>query len=55
MNIQNFEAQLAKLNNKNLKIKYNNKILHQSKLINYFNGEISKEKTEKDLDKMLKK
>ena len=50
-----YEAQLAKLNNTNLKIKYNNKILHQSKLINYFNGEISKEKTEKDLDKMLKK
>ena len=39
---------------KNFKIKYNNKILHQSKLINYFNGEISKEKIEKDLDKMLK-
>ena len=50
-----YEIQLAKLNNKNLKIKYNNKILHQSRLINYFNGEISREKTEKDLDKMLKK
>ena len=50
-----YEVQIAKLNNETSKIKYNNKILHQSKLINYFNGEISKEKTERDLDKMLKK
>ena len=50
-----YELQLAKLNNDNFKIKYNNKILHQSKLINYFNGETSKEKVEKDLEKMLKK
>ena len=50
-----YELQLAKSGSEKLKIIYNNKILHQSKLINYFNGEISKEKTEKDLDKMLKK
>ncbi len=50
-----YELQLAKSGGEKLKIKYNNKILHQSKLINYFYGEISKEKTEKDLDKMLKK
>ena len=50
-----YELQLAKSRSEKLKIIYNNKILHQSKLINYFNGEISKEKTEKDLDKMLKK
>ena len=54
-NLGFYESQLAKSGNEKLKIKYNNKILHQSKLINYFNGEISKEKTEKDLDKMLKK
>ena len=50
-----YELQLSKKGNEKLKIKYNNKILHQSKLINYFNGNISKEKIEKDLDKMFKK
>ena len=39
----------------NKKIRYNNKILHQSKLINYFNGEYAKSKIEEDLDKFLKK
>ena len=37
------------------KIKYNNKILHQSKLINYFNGDYAKSRIEEDLDKFLKK
>ncbi len=37
------------------KIKYNSKILHQSKLINYFNGDYAKSKIEDDLDKFLKK
>ena len=37
------------------KVKYNNKILHQSKLINYFNGDYAKSKIEEDLDKFLKK
>ncbi len=37
------------------KIKFNNKILHQSKLVNYFNGDYSKSKIEEDLDKFLKK
>ncbi len=50
-----YQLQLSRLGNEELKIKYNNKILHQSKLINYFSGNISKEKIEKDLDKMLKK
>ena len=36
-------------------IKYNKDILHQSKLINYFNGDYSKSKIEKDLDNFLKK
>ena len=36
-------------------IKINNKILHQSKLINYFNGEGSSKKTSKELNDFLKK
>tara|TARA_B100001057_G_scaffold34039_1_gene30881 strand:+ start:2129 stop:3892 length:1764 start_codon:yes stop_codon:yes gene_type:complete len=45
-------------NNKNIirkKIKFNNKILHQSKLIKYFNGDYSKSKIEEDVNKFLKK
>jgi len=37
------------------KIIYNNKILHQSKLVNYFNGDYAKSKIEEDLNKFLKK
>ena len=37
------------------KIKFNNEILHQSKLVNYFNGDYSKSKIEKDLNNFLKK
>ena len=37
------------------KIKYNNKILHQSKLVNYFNGDYAKSKIEEDLNKFFKK
>ncbi len=37
------------------KIKFNNNILHQSKLINYFNGDFAKSKIEKDLNNFLKK
>ena len=36
-------------------IKFNKDILHQSKLINYFNGDYSKSKIEKDVDNFLKK
>ena len=43
------------INKSSKKIKFNNDILHQSKLINYFNGDYSKSKIEKDLDKFLKK
>ena len=39
----------------NKKIKFNNKVLHQSKLLNYFNGDYSKTKIEEDLNKFLKK
>ena len=37
------------------KIKFNNEILHQSKLINYFNGDYSKSKIEKEVSNFLKK
>ena len=37
------------------KVKFNNKILHQSKLVNYFNGDYSKSKIEEELNKFLKK
>ncbi len=43
-----------KKNNEN-KIKFNNDILHQSKLINYFNGDYSRSKIEKDINNFLKK
>ncbi len=36
-------------------IKFNKDILHQSKLINYFNGDYSKSKIKKDLENFLKK
>ena len=42
-------------NNIDKKIKFNNDILHQSKLLNYFNGDYSKSKIEKDIDNYLKK
>ena len=56
INFTNFYKKYLKeeeISNKN--IKYNNKILHQSKLINYFNGDYPKSKIEEDLDKFLKK
>ncbi len=37
------------------KIKINNKVIHQSKLINYFKENTSKENVEKDLNDVLKK
>ena len=45
--------EIAKETNK--KIKYNNEILHQSKLVNYFNGDFSNSKIEKDINNFLKK
>jgi len=41
--------------NINQKIKYNKKILHQSRLLNYLNGNYAKSKIEEDLNKFLKK
>ena len=37
------------------KIKFNNDIIHQSKLINYFNGDYSESKISKDTNNFLKK
>ena len=37
------------------KIKFNNDIIHQSKLVNYFNGDYAKSKIEKDVNNFLKK
>ena len=36
-------------------IKFNNDVLHQSKLVNYFNGDYSKSKIEKEVNNFLKK
>ena len=41
--------------NEKKKIKFNNDILHQSKIVNYFNGDYSKSKIEKDINNYLKK
>ena len=38
-----------------LERKFNKDVLHQSKLINYFNGDYSKSKIEKDVENFLKK
>ena len=38
------------------KVKYNDKILHQSKILKYYiDGDRNFKKTQKDLDKLLKK
>ena len=49
----NIQINDAEASNKN--IKFNNDILHQSKLLNYFNGDYSKSKIEKDVNNFLKK
>ena len=40
---------------KNKKIKFNNKIIHQSKVLNYFNEDSDKKNIKKDLENLLKK
>ena len=45
--------EISKENKK--KIKFNKEVMHQSKLINYFDGNYSKSKLEKDLQNFLKK
>ena len=55
-NIWNFTIIiLLKKKNQNKKIKINNKIIHQSKLVRYFENNMEVVKAEKELNKMLKK
>ena len=50
-----YNYHLAEKKNQNKKIKINNKIIHQSKLVRYFENNMEVEKAEKELNKMLKK
>ena len=50
-----YNYHLADKKNSNKKIKFNNKIIHQSKLLNYFSDDMDSEKVEKELEKRLKK
>ncbi len=55
-NLTSFYYTNIKINNTvTKKTKFNNNIMHQSKLINYFNGDYAKSKIEKDVDNFLKK
>jgi hypothetical protein len=54
-NLKIFYDTFVKLDKDNLNIKTNNKILHQSKLINYFKDDYSLKNIEKDLNDLLKK
>ena len=55
-NLTSFYYTNIKLDNILLKeIKYNNDVMHQSKLINYFKGDYSKSKIEKDVNNFLSK
>tara|TARA_B000000532_G_scaffold173264_1_gene140329 strand:- start:178 stop:795 length:618 start_codon:yes stop_codon:yes gene_type:complete len=56
-NLTSFYYTNIKINNDdvNKKTKFNNDVLHQSKLINYFNGDYSQNKIEKDINSFLKK
>ena len=55
-NLTSFYYTNIQLNNNELKkIKFNKDVLHQSKLINYFNGDYAKSKIEKDVENYLKK
>ena len=50
-----YNSNLIADQNKQKKIKYNNKIIHQSKLINYLLGETDKSRTEREVNDFLKK
>ena len=56
-NLTSFYYTNIKIINKDVKkkTKFNNDVLHQSKLINYFNGDYSQKKIEKDINNFLKK
>ena len=55
LNFQNFYDTFVKTDKDILDIKINNKILHQSKLINYFREDYPLKNAEKDLNDLLKK
>jgi len=46
---------LEDVKERRVNIKYNKEILHQSKLVNYFNGDFTNSKIEKELNNFLKK
>ena len=55
-NYTTFYSKHIKEENKELNdTKFNKDVLHQSKLLNYFNGDFAKTKIEKDLNNFLKK
>tara|TARA_A100001234_G_scaffold182198_1_gene165110 strand:+ start:3166 stop:4923 length:1758 start_codon:yes stop_codon:yes gene_type:complete len=54
-NFTTFYFSYLKKEEKQKNIKFNRDILHQSKLVNYFNGDYAKSKIEKDLENFLKK
>jgi len=55
-NFTTFYTDYTKEENEELnEIKFNKDVLHQSRLVNYFNGDFSKSKIEKDLNNFLKK
>ena len=54
-NYTDFYQFYLKNTNKNKKIKFNDKIIHQSKLLDYFKEDSSKQNIEKDLESLLKK
>ena len=55
-NYTTFYSNYVKDESKELnEIKFNKDILHQSRLVNYFNGDFAKSKIEKDLNNFLKK
>ena len=54
-NYTDFYQFYLKNTNNNKKIKFNDKIIHQSKLLDYFKEDSSKKNIEKDLESLLKK
>ncbi|MFL2901893.1 MAG: hypothetical protein ACJZ36_02905 [Candidatus Pelagibacter sp.] len=50
-----YSSYSVKENDESKDIKFNKDILHQSKLVNYFNGDFAKSKIEKDINNYLKK
>ena len=50
-----YQSYLENSDTKNKKIKFNNKIIHQSKLLNYFKQDYNKNSINKDLESLFKK